>query len=305
MQCLLLLNKHGGMHLQDPSGTVTFFPSEVQVDPGIASTDPISVSVLAIKGGFTGEVPVTVTVGNTLDALYDGVTNSELVVYVEDNTPPEVLITSSVSALQEGSTATFQVALSTPPTSDVTMELGPSWSSGLPHGAVIDPTTLVFPAGESQVYRTVSVTVPYSEEYRGDSALAVVPVLTSDDPFYDSGSGSGAMTTPPEIVFSVKDVDEVGVCLANCLASTPEEMLFTGTETEPVPTVYEIITGQVRARWQATGHHHSLSQAALSRCRGDVVTTHLPACLPASIPRLREMSSESLCCSYRSRWTSG
>ena len=43
---------------------MTFFPSEIQVDPGIASTDPISVSVLAIKGGFTGEVPVTVTVGN-------------------------------------------------------------------------------------------------------------------------------------------------------------------------------------------------------------------------------------------------
>ena len=167
--------------------------------------------------------------------------------YVEDNTPPEVLITSSVSTLQEGSTVTFQVALSTPPTSDVTMELDPSWLSGLPHSAIIDPTTLVFPAGESLAYQTVSVTVPYTEEYLGDSELAIVPVLTSDDPFYDSGSGSGAMTTPPELVFSVKDVDEVGVCLANCLASTPEEMLFTGKETETVPAVYEIITGQVRA----------------------------------------------------------
>ena len=224
---------------------MAFFPSEIEVDPGLTSTDPTSVSVVAIKSGFTGRVPVTVRVGNTLDALYDGVMNPYLGVYVEDTTAPELLITRSVDSLDEGSTVTMQVALSTPPTANVTVALDSSWLTGLPHNAVIEPTTLVFRAGESLAYQTISVTFPYSAEYRGDSELSLTPVLTSDDPFYDSGSGLGAAASPPQVALTVKDLDETGVCLAACLAATPQERLFTGKETEPVPTVYEIISGEV------------------------------------------------------------
>ena len=243
-----------GHALQDPSGTVALFPTELLVNPGVTSTNPIAVSAVSITSGFTGDVPVTATVGNTADLVYDGVT-ADLVIHVEDNTPPELLIVSSETTLLEGSTVTYQVALATAPSADVTVTPSPSWLSGLPHGTVISPTPLVFPAGESLVYQTVTVSLPYSPEFIGDSVLSIDHVLTSNDPFYDSGSGSGASAAP--VSLDVKDLDEVGVCLADCLERTPLEMLFTGKEADAVMTPYEIITGEVHrptpTAWLSSG----------------------------------------------------
>lgn len=192
--------------------------------------------------GITTTIPVNIRVESTGDVLYDGLENNDLSVYVEDTTPPEILVTTSTTALKEGSLMTYQVALSTTPISDVFMSLEASWLSGFPHSVKLSDETLVFPARKSKSWQAVTLVVPYQSAYLGDSKLAITHTVASADPYYNSSRSSGAQAKT--IQFSVSDLDSVGVCLGNCMEITKYDFLFDGTEAETVATPYEIVSGE-------------------------------------------------------------
>ena len=198
-----------------------------------------------MQPGFNGSVGVLVSSSSSDDLQYDGLTNAELSVYVEDRTLPEVLVRSSTSEMHEGSLVTYEVALSTVPSSDVNLAIHLVWVSGLPFDMTVTPQVVVFPAGQQTTYQTVSLELPYDPSFLGDSAVEIKHTAISDDPYYDSLSGTGI--AGKALPITVHDIDRVGVCLARCTGITRYDIVFTrGEEDGIVDTPYEVVTGEVR-----------------------------------------------------------
>jgi hypothetical protein len=177
------------------------------------------------------------------DTEYHNKANEDLVVSVEASGSPEVLVSTTTLDTAEGTERVYQVALATAPSDDVTVTFDSTWLAGLPRDVEFNPDGLTFPAGESNVYQTVRVIVPYEETSLGPADGSISMTLESEDLFYDSDSPLGV--TPPTVDLHVEDIDEPGLCLKSCAGLSRFEMKLTGEETGPVETPYEIAFGQV------------------------------------------------------------
>lgn len=178
------------------------------------------------QGGFNGEVGVTVVASSAEDTVYDGESNSDLVVFVEDLEPPGIQVSKTALEMPEGTQTAYQVSLATASLSPVTVTVALSWASGQPHDLAVQPTSLTFAAGEAQVWKTVSLDVPLSEGFIGDSEAVLTHSASSADVFYDSTNAVGAPAV--DVVVSVLEQDRVGVCLGSCLQATRYDHLFYG-----------------------------------------------------------------------------
>lgn len=181
-----------------------------------------------IQGGFNGEVGVTIVASSAEDTVYDGESNRELVVFVEDLEPPGILVSKSTLSMREGGAGAYQVALATAPLSPVTVAVAVSWGSGQPHGVAVAPTSIGFAAGEARVWKTVSLDVAYSEGFIGDAQAVLTHSASSADVLYDSAAAVGA--PPVEVGLTVLEQDRVGVCLGDCAQVTKHDHLFHGDE---------------------------------------------------------------------------
>lgn len=76
---------------------------------GLASTVFKPVTVIAIKPGFEGNVPVRALGVSAVDTLYNGKTNDELIVNVEATSSPEVLVSTTTLETTEGVQVVYQV----------------------------------------------------------------------------------------------------------------------------------------------------------------------------------------------------
>ena len=209
---------------------------------------PLSSSHLLLcpQAGFTGDVPVTATAQSPGDSLYDGLSVSGLTVYVEDLTPPAINVISTAAQLEEGSQMTYQIALSTAPSAEVTVSLDLLWLEGIER-LVGFPPTVTFPAGDAATeYQTITVNLPYSPAFTGESSLAIVHTATSEDPRYNTAAGTGAAAV--EVPLLLQDLNAVGVCLGDCLETTQFDLLFTGADPEPRETAFQIVSTQVSGR---------------------------------------------------------
>lgn len=186
--------------------------------------------LLHAQGGFNGEVGVTVVASSAEDTVYDGESNDELVVFVEDLEPPGIQVSKTAISLREGSATAYQVSLATAPLSAVTVTVALSWASGQPHGVAVAPTSVSFAAGESLVWKTVSLDVAYSEGFIGDSEAILTNSASSADVFYESANAVGA--PPAEVALTVLEQDQIGVCLGSCVQVTRFDYLFYGTRKE-------------------------------------------------------------------------
>lgn len=186
--------------------------------------------LLHAQGGFNGEVGVTVVASSAEDTVYDGESNDELVVFVEDLEPPGIQVSKTAISLREGSATAYQVSLATAPLSPVTVTVALSWASGQPHGVAVAPTSVSFAAGESLVWKTVSLDVAYSEGFIGDSEAILTNSASSADVFYESANAVGA--PPAEVALTVLEQDQIGVCLGSCVQVTRFDYLFYGTRKE-------------------------------------------------------------------------
>ena len=179
--------------------------------------------------------------------MYNGVTNTEVSIFVENTTPIEPLLQISSSGGFEGTPLTYQVALSTAPAEEVVVELQPTWLDGIPRNLTISPSRIVFPAGQPKQWQTVTIDIPYTPAYLGEGSILMTHTFISDDPFFDSSSGSVGME-PMVREFQVEDLDSIGVCLTNCSIVSKFNFIFTTSslpQTEPIVTPYEVVDGQV------------------------------------------------------------
>lgn len=140
------------------------------------------------------------------------------------------------------------MALSTPPSADVTVSFDTTWISGLPRDVEISPGGLTFPAGQSNVYQTVTVLIPYSETSLGEADGLISMTLESADLLYDSDSTLPGAVTPPTIDLHAEDADSPTVCIKSCDLLTKFDFEFDADSAAntPVKTPYEVAFGQVR-----------------------------------------------------------
>ena len=194
--------------------------------------------------GFTGTVNAIAIVESTNDFAYNGISDS-FTVEVEDNTVKEILITASTTEAEEGTTLTYQVALSTSPNSDVTVSLELAWGTGLVRDpGTASPATLVFPAGVGTTFQTVTIHIPYTESFMGDGTFVVTHSASSDDPYYDATSPVGAPSVTSQ--FFVNELQGSGVCLRSCLKISKYDFLFESSSAgSAVDTPYEVASGEV------------------------------------------------------------
>ena len=198
-----------------------------------------------LQTGFTGTVNAIAIVESTGDFAYNGISDS-FTVEVEDNTVKEILITASTTEAEEGTTLTYQVALSTSPNSDVTVSLELAWGAGLVRDpGTASPATLVFPAGVGTTFQTVTIRIPYSESFMGDGTFVVTHTASSDDPYYDAASSVGAPSVTSQ--FFVNELGGPGVCLRSCLKVSKYDFLFDSSSSagSAVDTPYEVASGEV------------------------------------------------------------
>jgi hypothetical protein len=181
------------------------------------------------------------------DGLYDNLTEP-FTLSIEGSPRPEILVRGVRDELYEGSTMRLQVALATPPSSDVNVTLGLGWTSGEERSVNASATVISFGAGEALVWKDLDVVVTDSEQYLGNSTLAITASAASDSIVYDSSQPLGAPAKNFEVL--VMDTGELGVCLGpgKCRRVTKYDFKFDGSDQDLVVTPYEVKLGKVRLR---------------------------------------------------------
>ena len=147
------------------------------------------------------------------------------------------------NTITEGVPITYQVALSATPSDDVTVAMHPSWT-GLSRDIAISPASIVFPAGQSKQWQTVTVDVPYTPSAMGTGSVSIMHTSFSDDVLFSTVSGVGVGTKSAP--FTVLDIDNAGVCLGKCSEVTPYDFLFEKSQDVTATTTpYEVVEGEV------------------------------------------------------------
>ena len=198
------------------------------------------------QAGGSSTVPAIATVQSDVDTMYNGVTNTEVSIFVENTTPPELLVQTSSAQVTEGTPLTYQVALSTTPGEEVAVEVQAAWLDGIPRGLTISPSRVLFLAGQPKKWQTVTIDVPYTPAYDGKGVVSLTHTSFSDDPFFSSTTDVGIQPMVED--FQVDDVDSVGVCLTKCSIVSKFNHIFTRdglNSGDPFVSPYEIVDGQV------------------------------------------------------------
>jgi hypothetical protein len=144
--------------------------------------------------------------------------------------------------LREGSEKTYKIALATPPTFDVFVNISYISQSKQTPVLQIEPTVLFFESGKSLQWKSITIRALHSPTYLGNNELLVFHDLNSLDPSYDNIGRFGSEAT--HLTIYLKDVDNVGVCLSSCVVSSQFDFIFRGAE-KYVETPYETFDGSV------------------------------------------------------------
>ena len=179
----------------------------------------------SLQSSFTGTIPATAKVARTADAAYFG-QSTDFTVFVEtsEGEPPEILIRNIPGELMEGLSVSYEVALATAPSKNVTVRLLDRWSQGFIHDVTVSPKELTFLAREALQWQRVELFLPDDDIRLGESTLSIIHSAFSEDITYDSANAVGAESKA--ITIQVKDDDEVGVCLGKCALATKYDFYF-------------------------------------------------------------------------------
>jgi Ca2+-binding RTX toxin-like protein len=199
----------------------------ININPGSQATvSPTSVNFTAANFGTPQTITVTavndaVAEGNhsdliqhtasSADAKYNGnsVTIDKVTANITDNDSAGVIVTESggFTAANEGSTDTYTIALTSQPTSNVTINLATTGPAN------VSPASLVFTPANFATPQTVTVTAADDQIDQGDRAAAVQHTATSSDTNYDGFSLA-------DIDVTVVDNDVAGVTISQTSGST-------------------------------------------------------------------------------------
>eukprot|EP00951_Prasinocladus_malaysianus_P013226 scaffold99605_cov30-Prasinocladus_malaysianus.AAC.1 len=182
--------------------------------------------------GFTGNISVATSITSTSDPFYQGVSNNELIVYIEDGDPPGLLVTPAIASVREGGRTAYQVSLATPPTAAVTMSTAITWAEGFPQGVVLTPSTVIFLPGEALIWKTIEVTLPVDNTYVGSSVAVVHHTVASVDPLYDSSRSTGPGTAKLHLDV-VDETGAAGLCLGLCDELTKFDVVLVSARNSP------------------------------------------------------------------------
>ncbi|HEY0109197.1 MAG TPA: Calx-beta domain-containing protein [Fibrella sp.] len=171
-----------------------------------------------------GNVDYTIVFGpaTSTDPQYNGLDAEDVTATNLDDETPDIVITpvSGLETTEAGTTATFTVRLSSPPTSTVTINLSSSDTSE----GTVTPSSLTFTSANFNVPRTVTVKGVDDTVDDGDVAYSIVTApATSTDPDYDGRNA-------PDVTLINRD-DEAPGLLITPTALTVNENRGTATFT--------------------------------------------------------------------------
>ncbi|NJR59480.1 MAG: type I secretion C-terminal target domain-containing protein [Cyanobacteria bacterium CRU_2_1] len=158
-----------------------------------------------------GDVPYTIDVSaSSTDTRYDTLEPLSIAVTNTDNDTAGVTISNTTLITSEnGSTASFEVVLTSAPTAEVTITLG----NGDPSEGTLSTTTLTFTAANWNQPQTVSVTGVDDPIVDGDVLYTIDTTATSTDPNYNT-------ITVPDITITNTDNDIAGIVITSSGGST-------------------------------------------------------------------------------------
>ena len=134
------------------------------------------------------------------DTTYDGLTVSDVAVSVTDDDPAGVRVTPTSLTIPEGGSRAYTVALTSKPSSEVTIGVTSSNSD-----VTLNKTSLMFAPSTWNQTQTVTVSAAQDQDARDDSA-SLAHTASSSDASYDGASIS-------DVTVSVTDDDTDGVTI--------------------------------------------------------------------------------------------
>ena len=203
----------------DDTGAVTVAPAALTFTASSWSVAQ-AVTVTAVEDADATDETATVshTVTHTGGAAeYAGLDVADVAVTVDDAQSPGLVVTPpGPLGVDEGSTASYQVALRTQPTGTVTVAV----ASDDEDAATVDESSLTFTAASWNVAQTVTVTGVDD----GDGADETVTVT-------HTASGADYAAVSETLIVAVADDDEAGVSVSETSLALDEDPAGTNTAT--------------------------------------------------------------------------
>ncbi|MBD3886032.1 choice-of-anchor L domain-containing protein [Phormidium tenue FACHB-886] len=186
-----------GSQLIASSNTLTFTPEDwnkAQTVTITAANDEV------FEGNHSSTIAHTVS---SNDSIYNGASVLPVVVNISDNdTAGIVLIPILSETSEDGTTGSFEVALSSQPTADVVLK----FTSSHPTEGKLQQDTLTFTAANWKTTQTITVKGSDDFEVDGNKPYTITATATSSDTHYNVLSARA-------IQFINKDNDKAGVIL--------------------------------------------------------------------------------------------
>ncbi len=205
---------------------------------------PQTVTVLGVDDADLGNESITVSLtASSTDTDYEGKTNSVAVAVTDDDTPA-VIISPTALDIDEGSSATYTVALRTQPSGEVVIE----WRSLAQTDLSIEPSLLIFTTSDWETPKTFTVTAGHDTD-KLDDANTITHTATG-------GGGYGGLTVPSVLVRVIDDDKTVPGTPGNLLAAAGSGEVVLSWQPPGDDGGHPITGYQVRqdgGAWAATG----------------------------------------------------
>ncbi|MFK8113064.1 MAG: Calx-beta domain-containing protein [Rubripirellula sp.] len=225
-----------------PTENVTIGISSSDTNEGTVSTSfltftsatgmsPQSVTVTGIDdNAVDGDVSFSIVIGASTsdDPNYNGIDADDLSATNADNDLAMILVTpSSTSTSESGGSSTFTVALSSLPTSEVTIQLS---SNDVSEGS-LSTSSLTFTPNNGMTPQTVTVTGVDDQEVDGDVSFNITTgSAVSDDAAY-------AGINPDDVTLTNTDNDTAGIIVTPTAGLSTSEAGGTATFTVALDTL--------------------------------------------------------------------
>lgn len=198
--------------LLSAQGTITGL-QVVSAGTGYTSAPTVTIDPPPYGGGV---IIATATSDNSADGNYNNYwsyTHSALKVSILDNDLKDLLITQtggSTEVGENGVTDTYTLALTSPPSADVTVAVNPAANTGIPPVAQLrtSPASVTFTPANWNTPQIVTVTGDNDATVEGDHTSVIYHTLQSTDKAY-----AGLQTTP--LTVSVVDNDNLPLTITH------------------------------------------------------------------------------------------
>lgn len=192
--------------LLSPQGTITGL-QVISAGTNYTTAPTVTIDPPPYGGGV---IIATATSDNSADGNYNNYwsyTHSALKVSILDNDLKDLLVTQtggSTSVGENGVTDTYTLALTAPPSADVTVNISPAANTGIPPVAQVttDVSSVTFTPANWNTPQTVTVTAANDATVEGDHTTLIYHSLQSTDNSY-----AGLQSTPLNV--SVTDNDNL------------------------------------------------------------------------------------------------